>query len=403
MNLIKNPLRFICLLPFLFIYIQCSEKKETKDGPKTIKVEFRETANLSDLIEPDFTYIPLGSDSINLIGSVNRLIFRNDKIYVLDQSGSKKFFCFDKQGNVQFVGGNVGNGPGEYAHLEDFLVTNQEIIVDDNGSNSWLYYDSKGNFKSEKNIGLWIEEFLPFGQDEVLIYTPSDNITNEAQADLPPNILKVVDADFNLKASFLPYLEVIDDAAVPGFLGYYNDQYSFSRSILGEIYSLGLDYQLKKRYRVDFGSHNWPLDAETIQKDRSKVEKVFLKGGVMTLTHRLLENQDYFTFQSYMLDEDKEGSYEEEDKWWCIYDKSKDVCYAIHHVINDIDGGSFSFPKAMDGESFVSAIDAEFLLLSNEEANDQEKKQVLNLLKEKLADGSNPVLISFRLRDDISL
>ncbi|XOV92110.1 MAG: 6-bladed beta-propeller [Bacteroidota bacterium] len=382
---------------------QCSNNKDTQEGHKTIKVEFRETANLSDLIEPDFTYLPLGSDSINLIGSVNRLIFRNDKIYVLDQSGSKKFFCFDKQGNVQFVGGNVGDGPGEYAHLEDFLVTNDEIIVNDNGSQSWLYYDVNGEFQSEKNVGLWIEEFIPFGENEILIYTPSDYIKNEAHANLPPNILKVVDSDFVVKAGFLPYLEVIDDAAVPGVLGYFDNRYSFSRSVLGEIYSLDPDYQFKKRYQIDFGPYNWPFDAETIQKDQSKTEEVFLKGGVMTLTHRLLENEQFFTFQSYKLDAAKEGSYEEEDKWWCIYDKSKDVCYAFHEVINDIDGGSFSFPRAKDGENFVSAIDAEFLILANGETNDLEKKETLDQLKGNLVDGSNPVLMFFRLKDEISL
>ncbi len=403
MNLSNNLISGILLLIVFFICIQCSEKKETEEGPKTIKVEFRESANLSDLIESDFTYLPLQSDSLNLIGNVSRLIFKNDKIYLLDRSGSKKFFCFNNEGEVQFVSGNVGDGPGEYSHVEGFMITDQDILVNDNGSQSWLYYDLNGKFQSEINIGLWIEELLPFGQNEILIYTPSDYIKNEAHAIQPPNILKVVDRDLEIKMGFLPYLEVIDDAAVPGVLGYYGDRYSFSRSIFGIIYSLDEDYNFRERYQIDFGPYNWPLDAETIQKDQSRAEEVFLKGGVMTLTHRLLENKDHFTFQSYMLDAAKEGSYEEEDKWWCIYDKSKDVCYAIHNIVNDIDGGSFSFPKAMDGESFVSAIDAEFLLLAESEANDQEKKDALDEIKEQLGAGSNPVLMRFRLKDEIRL
>lgn len=377
------------------------------DFKRTVQVQFVESALLSDLIESDFSYIPLSSDSNHLIGRASRLIFKDSLYFILDGSISKKIFCFHSSGKFNFAFGKVGKGPGEYVSPRDFLIEDDHIYVFDDFSR--LVFDRKGNFIQEEKINFWLYEVLPYNNNSVLAYSPTDySLTGDDTGE--SKILKILSKSLvEVHAEFFPYEETLDDGSSPGLLFNYKGTYSCSMPVFGQIYGLDSNYNVFPRFKFDFGKYSWPRDLYALKKDQSKMEDIFFKGNVMSVIHRICETEQYFVFQTYMISESNKSSEidEDNDKWWCIYDKKNEVCYAIHKIVNDIDGGSFSFPITSYSENFVSIIDSD--ILKNECDNssfavlDENRRKKLKEITVSLGPYSNPILLVFQLKPRLNL
>lgn len=67
----------------------------------------------------------------SLIDKVDKIIFYNDKIFIMDKKISKAIFVFDLQGKFLFKISNIGKGIGEYITLTDFIVNNDNVEIYD--------------------------------------------------------------------------------------------------------------------------------------------------------------------------------------------------------------------------------------------------------------------------------
>jgi hypothetical protein len=84
----------------------------------------------SDLIDSNsIELIPLKTDSVNVLGRIDKVRFRNGKIVVADFNVSNSIFVFDSAGNFLNRIGNVGHGPGEYSRLSDFELNDSGIVL----------------------------------------------------------------------------------------------------------------------------------------------------------------------------------------------------------------------------------------------------------------------------------
>jgi len=402
-----NYIKLVLLTSSLFYSCKQKPRETPAHLPLDVSITYLESVKLSQLIEKDFVYLPLASDTNALIGSVSRLILKDSAIFIFDASLAKRGYSFDMSGKENFCFGKTGSGPGEYTLPTDMAVSDNNIIIFDQDNFSVLYYNKTGEFLYETHVGYWLREFIPFSGDRFLGYTPTDYSPDGLEEAF---VLRLLSADLQqTEKGFFPYEELLDDADFGGNIAYYKGIYSYAKPLLGEIYALDQQGKIRLRYKIDFAPHNWPVDIRTLKDDQERAEALLFGGGIMSIIHAMLENDQYFVFQTVMVaPEAASGKISGDDYWWCIYNKTTNKCYAVHRVVNDIDGGAFTFPDATYLGRFVSILRAEALLESRPEkkimADDDTSLHVsLQQLADTLKPYSNPVLMFFTLKDNLTL
>ncbi len=129
-------------------------------------------------------YIALSPDE--LVGNIDKVIIRENRIYVLDASITEKIFIYDTLGHVVNIISGKGKGPGEYAALGDmsFDDCTNELLVSDQLMLSMLHFSADGKYlKTEKRFeGIYFEMFrgntihqLPYSQYQ-FVETIGDSI-----------------------------------------------------------------------------------------------------------------------------------------------------------------------------------------------------------------------------------
>ncbi|MFQ3215247.1 MAG: hypothetical protein ACI9C9_002793 [Marivirga sp.] len=371
---------------------------------KIINPQFIKSAKLSELIDSKITYKTLQSDSNNQLGEIEKLIFKKDNIYALDSHYALKLLRFNSDGKLLNVIGKVGEGIGEYENLTEAYINDSIIEIIDRDNFSRLKYNFNGEFIKEERIDFYISQAMPFGNNRRIFYSPTDYTISGNESE---GVLMITNSDYDrvLKAYF-PYEEVFDDASLPGFLIGENLEFTYVKPGLGEFYKIDSTMNVKPYFKIDFGPYKWPLSKEQIQADQENSEKVFFKGNVMSLVHRLSETDNYLTFLTVMCSPEEEAKQLDliKHRWFCIYDKRKVKLYIIKKIINDIDGGLFANPIVGTGNTFTGVLSPEELIdyFKEESAKDNASKDLKKLV-DSLTFSSNPVLMQYSLKDNIIL
>lgn len=138
--------RVIIILIFVAVFSSCNN--EISDlGIEIIQLKsfFKEKA--SNLFE-EMKIIPLETTDSSLIVRIKRVEIWNDNIFILNELKShRNILCFDLDGNFLFSIDRMGQGPGDYSYLGDFIIDenlNHLILVSENSRT--LHFDLQGNF-----------------------------------------------------------------------------------------------------------------------------------------------------------------------------------------------------------------------------------------------------------------
>ena len=125
----KKVVTFFC---FLTLVLSCNHSKESLSiedlASYTINIDSIRESNDNDYCI--HMIIPLKTDYNTPINEVSRLIFRNERYFLLDKA-NKTMLTFDTLGNMIDKIHSIGNGPGEFVDPWDFDV--------DELTNIWLY------------------------------------------------------------------------------------------------------------------------------------------------------------------------------------------------------------------------------------------------------------------------
>ena len=108
-----------------------------------------ETPSMYDLFSK-IEIIPLETTKESLIKEISKLVFYDNKYYILDYPLSK-IFVFDEMGKFLFNIDNRGNGPNEYVHIGSFNIDpyNHQLIILSAVDRSLHFYDLDGHFKNK--------------------------------------------------------------------------------------------------------------------------------------------------------------------------------------------------------------------------------------------------------------
>ena len=143
---------YINLFILVLAFGSCKEQKSVPDG--CIRFDLSEslsdTLNVQDRIYP-LELIALETTEESLLGSVDKLIEAYGRYYVLDHM-RKCVLVFDSTGKFLHSVGRVGQGPGEYSDLSDFIVDEKTgfLYLLTNTSTIYAYDDGGGFLWKEK-------------------------------------------------------------------------------------------------------------------------------------------------------------------------------------------------------------------------------------------------------------
>ncbi len=132
----------------------CNEKSRNDMNTKILYPinELSGSINANDIF-CEFEYISLETTQQSLLGSVDRLIVYDDKLFVLDKAYSNKIFVFTKDGEFIRTIGKVGKGPEEYTNIEDFTINEDTKDINVLCYPSTVFiYNMKGNFIRRKKL-----------------------------------------------------------------------------------------------------------------------------------------------------------------------------------------------------------------------------------------------------------
>lgn len=155
---------FSILIYFLFAtaLLSCRNKAATyvEDISKGNSVWYIDISKMRKTLNPanvltDIQFIPLETTKSSMLAAIDKVVYSGEKYYIFDKR-FQSLKVFDHNGMYIRSIGKTGDGPGEYAELDDFIIdakTKNIILLDDAGE-SLHYFDSHGNYIKDMRINM---------------------------------------------------------------------------------------------------------------------------------------------------------------------------------------------------------------------------------------------------------
>lgn len=128
---------------------------------------------ISDYID-SVSYIILQTTTDNLIGEIKKVIQYNDILFVLDDKTNAIWKFSNKGeylGNIQ----RIGKGPEEYIKINNFFISDNQLILYDSNQRKIIKYDLNGKYINTVLVGRdLIRDLMPFG-DSYICYNYTDH------------------------------------------------------------------------------------------------------------------------------------------------------------------------------------------------------------------------------------
>ncbi|MDR2131044.1 MAG: 6-bladed beta-propeller, partial [Odoribacteraceae bacterium] len=146
------------------------------DEEKTvIDVEIRSgTINIHEVLD-SVKYVCLETSDDCLIREINKIVYHDNKYYILDRTKTKRLLCFDSAGRFERSFGRTGQGPGEYVEPTDFMITSSQVIILDQFAHKLLFFDKRGNFIYPLSLKYKIHAITSLDNDSLFIAKAGDN------------------------------------------------------------------------------------------------------------------------------------------------------------------------------------------------------------------------------------
>lgn len=405
-QLIMGKLFFLLLLVFAALACDNSntlfDNKDciiinTEDGRKIALSEFCSNIN----------YLPLESNSTNLIGHINKVSFSKDKIYIFD-SKTMRILIFNNKGKYFARTNSNGRGPGEYLNIADFSIDtrNNTIYIWDNGNHKVILLDQDGKFIRERHFKLHATNFSQFSENSFAYFTcnnPNPDFFNRESY----NII-LTDSNNTFVNNFLPItdLEDLRFEESGSFIKYQNGV-NFTIPFDNTIYCV-TENNCEAKYHVKFSNYEIPNQVfATYNKEFKRGERNASTAFAKFLDeinsnkyamgiHNIFESENFLLFQ-YNLTLD--GTYT------VFFDKkSKHLKVGIPD--NNIDFGLFGNPIALLQDTLITYIfpydlDKKIKTLESNKSIEISNPNFKNLknLSSSLQGFENPIIVKFVLKE----
>ena len=136
---------------------------------KTIQWELRKDFEIKDIVK-DIHYVILEDSPESMFYEIDKLIIKNDRIYVLSIGPIHELLTFDIEGNFLYKISRQGNGPGEYTRFINFTVDkNNNVFVLCLTKRSIMKFDKNGEYVSAENSLFSFRDFVIINDNQHLL------------------------------------------------------------------------------------------------------------------------------------------------------------------------------------------------------------------------------------------
>lgn len=327
---------------------------------------------LSEIID-SVSFIPIETNNDVLIGEINKLVFHDNFLYILDSNYTTTLYIFDSQ-TGQFIQKirKIGNGPGEYNTIQDFSINEKEgciyLLCD---KEKVFTYTLSGEFISEGKLPFYATA-IEFFNDKFCFVCEDDDKGN----------LIVTDRKYNIESSHFPNKEYGDNMRIL--------VHPFQKTKKGILYRRFLDnniYRIDSRgeisllYQINLGTNLLEIDnVKSFTSAELKFEMKYKRCHIKYFTENDNHSIIYF--------------FDKNEPYISVYNKkSKKVKTSLLESVTD-DLGHKKLPLL----EYVSDQNDFVVILQPTEIND-----VIPLkenIKESISEDANPILYILHTKSD---
>lgn len=392
----RTVLGSLTLMLFCFlILISCSNTEKslgTKDidmeSAVKIPVNFsKEPVKLSHILQ-ETGYIRLETSKNCLIGHIDKLIFADHKIFVLDKYISQGVFVFDSDGVFLYRIGNMGKGSEDYLEALDLAIDRKkkQLMLLDLKGRKVNFYDYSGKFNSSVKLPWFFQSFALINEDKLAFSTST--AYNSMRKEVNNHYLVLGSLGGNVASKAFPYQEEARrfsyNSEFP--LHVFDDTVYFNPRFSNNIYKISND-GIRGAFQLVFDDGGIPPsqlesisdeDFTTLRSTKSCFDGNFI----------LLANGSNFTVST------PTGVYD-----GFYNNKSQKTIFSKSYVFEDEHAllQLFKSPKADYDNQFVCVVTANELLAMPKmfKSTDLEFEKLYSGLTSE----SNPVLFLYKLND----
>lgn len=235
----------------LCLFSSCvnNECKPIKCTSYTIDISLAaEGLKFTSLVDSAY-YVELETTSNNIIGEVSKI--QVDSFIALSDRMTNALHLYSQSGTLLSVISAIGNGPGEYVRIDDFMINADkgEVQILDGTQNKIIVYSVTGEFLEERKIELspGIARFIVLDNnyvyDQQIRRSVSDSCFN----------LVITSVNGSIQNRHLPYDKTSDLILSPrNSLFFINDTLVYLPTYSHIVYNVFAD-KVEPRYSFDFG------------------------------------------------------------------------------------------------------------------------------------------------------
>jgi hypothetical protein len=373
--------------------VGCS-KPSGDDRQDAVRLHPQQVVNVvpaSELFEV-LRYVPLQTTSDNLIGGINKLEYKNGKYYLYDEV-TKSVSCYNRNGSFRFQISALGSGPGQYADVDAFMLSEHFLYLADASKKKILQFDLSGRFVSEHRFPYYYTSAAYIGSDRFVFYSGYHSNT-DAEGNVVRDNIIITDAGFHPVSTSLPFSGSIQSTSIlekGRNFSLNGARVLFWYPFSDVIYSVSTD-GVQEKFFIDFGSQQQALrEKMALAGSGARSSEIALDGGYCDILDALETGTHlYFIY--------KQGAYYH----MVFFNKSNGSVRDLSQKImpgkppipysNDLDGVPYYPMLTSFGDTIVSYADAFQLIDSGDSF------PLLSSVVDSLDENDNPVLILLKLK-----
>lgn len=290
--MLKTLLRKLALYSLALLALGCHDSNKDNSEIETITIDIKNVEAEKDIFSIiDSIYyeiIPLETNDNCLLSEVTRISLVDDKIVVLDRK-TMGAYVFNRDGSYHAKVKAVGNGPGEYSHFNDFVITKSHIGVLSPATGEILLYNYQGVFEKKIPLqGTWGDTYFTFDENEYTI------INNWSSSDHSYSHLFSLNAEKGEVTASLPFSEQdYKNRRGWGLENHYSlcgDRALVIYSSIDTIYEVRPNMPVRPRYYVDIVRNKIP--EELAKGDAYKALTAAIANGYITGVNKIMGTED---------------------------------------------------------------------------------------------------------------
>jgi len=240
-------------------------------------------------------YIKLSNSPNSIIGEINKIVFKDDFIYILDRYKTKALKKFTKTGDFICQIGNTGDGPNDYIEPTDFSITENEIIIYDQFKHRMIFYNFNGTYIRSKKVPFLFLKFHRFSSNKYMFYTV-DQDNDHLQSIVNYSLFNSDSCYILRKRGFFRPKNMYKSLFVEDNFCIVENKVYVHPPFSDTIFSVSQANEINIEYILDFGKRKLPIEF-TLNQNNKKFNSACEDNFYMIFPGRYVVLNDFVYFE----------------------------------------------------------------------------------------------------------